>query len=170
MMLLQSDAPFFTNDLAGFLKLAGVYASAVGIILGALVKLTFNAHTKRADEHTTQIAEARKGLETLRTEQATCSAKVGDIGSRMAVHEDRMSAVQREQGEHASAIHSFQSVQNNQQRDIMDAITALGRAISDDIKKVEIDVARLDERGKTADAIADLAAALRESGRHTNSN
>jgi hypothetical protein len=154
--------PFFTNDLPGFLKIVAVYGSTVGIILAARVKLAFNAHTKRVDQQETQLNGLGGRLTEAETAQTTCTTRVGEIARAVAVQHAELAAVQRELGEHGSAIASFQRVQNEQQRDIMDAITASGKAIAKEITDVRIEMARLDERGKFGEAISELAHAMRD--------
>lgn len=59
----SSTAPFFSNDLAGTLKVLGVFGTMLGTMITLVVKLTQGRYTEKIKELETTIAANKKELE-----------------------------------------------------------------------------------------------------------
>lgn len=165
LLALQQSVrdPFFTNDIAGVLKFVGILATVVLMPLGTvLYRLVFN----RTNEEQKDLRRDVDGLGSRlnRHEQSVtaCDAKVGEVLRQMEVHAATVGAVQTAQGELKAAVESIARSQNQLSRDTLEAIAASGQAVQTSVGALAVQVARLEERSRLAEALGEITTALRE--------
>lgn len=132
---LQSaqNSPLFTNDLAGFLKIVMVLLISVLLPLMGLVVYFLKRGPDMA------LVQFRSDLNGLGT-------KVNDMQMEQARLKEQLAAV-------------YGTITGSQQQ-IMEAIRASGEAQIRAVHLVELEVARLQERGNLGDCLATFGASI----------
>jgi hypothetical protein len=118
MILQAKPESFFTNDAAGYARMLFAYFVATGPIFGLVVWFL----RRGPDERISQVE----------TDVGALGKKVDDMGREIERDRERWEANQRE-------------ITDNQ-RDVMAMLTASARAIQEDIHKVDVRMARVEER------------------------
>jgi predicted nucleic acid-binding Zn-ribbon protein len=158
----QHAEPFFTNDLAGLLKVIGTFGSMLVVFLTALFKLVFHKTNADVVDIRKDVDGVGKRIDDVERQQLGCSTEVSALTARLAVHEGTVSNVQREQGSLGSSVEAMRKQSTELQRDIMSAIIEGNRQVNESIAGIRVEVARLDERGQLSHSLSQIADSMRE--------
>lgn len=157
---LTIPKPFFTDDLTGWVKLGTMYLAGLGVLGTVMVRLAYNAHTKRLDDSIKQLNGLGERVTVVKTEVIECGARVGELKGRVDLMDHKLTAVDREVSRVGAHVENIQKSIAGMQSEIMSAIQASGRAQLDQLHNVQIEVARLDEREQIGEKIDKLAEAI----------
>lgn len=133
-MILQTKAfdPFFTNDPAGFVRLIFAFVLGMSPVFGLVVWFL-----RRGPDQ--EIGQ-------LKTDLTALGKKVDDQGKDMERDRERALALQREITEN--------------QRELVDMLSASGRAIQAEIRTVDVRMARIEERSDIAECFENFGTKL----------
>jgi chromosome segregation ATPase len=107
---LQSPAPFFTNDIQGFLKLVGTFGSIVLLTAGIFVKWGQSAFAKRLDKVETDLNGVGGRIASLETGCASSNAKHEELRSRIDRREVVLDNLLIDMGKHDASILSTEKL------------------------------------------------------------
>jgi ribosomal protein S16 len=185
-MLLQAgtppSSPFFSNDMAGFVRVLLVFGAVIGSMTALVVKLFGSKFrddirdlTKGFDDinkavlaraTVTEVNAVGGKVDTMAKEHAETretTRKLGIDVERLATQQGDM---RESMGRMQATLDTLRSQNVELQRDMTAAITESGARITKEISELATQVARLDERDRLADALARLAASReRETGK-----
>lgn len=157
LLALQTAAPFFSNDLEGFLKVVFAFLAATGAVGALVVRFAtsnFNEKLKDVAGDVTQIGAKFDRLEG-------SVDKIEAIQARDAItlseHAIQIVTLTRQQGEVAATLQALLKSNSDLHSDITQLIVEQGRAMTKDVQELALQVARLQER----DVLAQELAALR---------
>lgn len=114
--------PFFTNDAAGYARMLFAYCIATGPLFGLVVWFLRRGPDARISRVEVDVTQLGK--------------KVDDMSREIERDRERWEANQQE-------------IQENQ-REVMGMLTSSARAIQEDIHKVDVRMARVEERSDIA--------------------
>lgn len=169
VLLLQAAPrdPFFTNDIAGVLKFVGILATVVLAPLGTVVyRLVFNKTNEKVDALEAQLNGFGKRVDEYHASVTACDAKHGTLNGQVIRMEGGVQRIAEAQSALEANVGALRSQGVEMQRDIMAAITESAARTQGAVHMVELQVTRLEERSKLAEALTEITAALRE-GRAT---
>lgn len=134
--MIQSNAPFFTNDLTGFIKIVIAFGSIASAMVFTLIKISDKKSTE-------DVKELRNDLNG-----------VGTRLNNMEINAEKAHAEIR------TDIKSIHSTLEGYQREQLQMIMDLGKAQNAEVHKVDKQVGILMERSNLVDCINQLGAQI----------
>lgn len=149
--------PFFSNDLPGALKVLGVFGTMLGTMIALVVKLTQGKYAADVAAVATDLTELGKKVD--RQEASTTRIETEQRAHERDItrHTAEIGGLLGGLGELRASVEAIRSQGVELHSDIMGAINASATATTADIRRVEIEVVRLQERDKLAYEIERLA-------------
>jgi hypothetical protein len=159
--------PFFSNDIAGVLKLLTTVVVGAGIIGGILIRLVFISTNKRQDDMQRDMDGLGRRLNEEATARAECTTALRELGDRVTRNEGTVGAVVAGQAELKATVEAMRSQSAEQQRDIMTAIMQTGQQFNTAFTELKVEVAKQGVRNELGAVLAEgfgtIAQIMRES-------
>lgn len=153
----SAGAPFFTNDVTGFIKILATFGSMIGVMITLVVRLTQGKYTEQVAGLQTQL----DGLGNRVNDAGSNCTRLSEAqrAQELLLHEHtgRLSAMQEAIGGLRASAAALQSHGEELHRDMLGVLTESSRAHFQALKELEIALARIQERDKLAEALTALA-------------
>lgn len=153
---MQATTPFFTNDLAGALKLIGTFGAMILLIAGIFVKWGQSPFSKRLDKLESDLDGVGRSLNSVKTDCTTSVAKHDELRDRVNRKEVNIEQILTEQGKHDASLSGIEKQQHSLQGTMLVMLNdALGER-DKEITDLKVAIGKLQERDNTRQIVREM--------------
>lgn len=158
----QSTGPFFSNDIAGMVKVALTFGGSLLIFSAIVVKWGQSMFSKRLEKLETDLNNLGTNVNSIKLDCTGSTAKHGELKERFDRKEVIVDGLLKDLGQTEALVRSVEKQEEGLQRELMEFMLA---ALKDRDIKIEAmgkDIARLQERENTRQIVREMLLNTRE--------
>lgn len=153
---MQANQPFFSNDLAGTLKVIGIFGTMLATTIGFVVKLTTSKYSDDTKTLKIDLDNIGKKVDNIDKSCIEQTAKNNIFAARLERHDAVQEQILREQGKQEATLASVEKQNTQLQIDLMSLISENSRIHQKEESELKVNVGRLQERLETVNLVREL--------------